>query len=626
MKKWLLTVALALGLAGCAANPADTTTLPQDTTLPPETTLAAPAESLYAPDAPLTARTGGALQVYELEGENYTAILPAGTGLLLLNNDGFGDTNMTLVSGPEGFVTAAWDAKTAIASANGCLRAVEDGVVYYDAGENVLVRLNSSLQESSRVTLPEMMGLPLISGDGTQVYYHTGTQIRVLELKTGISRLLRDQGENILELAGLYCDDTVLKVYVDDADPDMATQYLSTANGYTIHYGDDTVSLRTREDMFYAEVGSGFTGELLFGQADGAVKVLEPAGTSLWTVWLPGVGGAVHCSAGDGSWTMDYYDLASGKRTASLTLPDTGSAWSVTEDAQGDLWFLYSDSETRQTLLCRWDISRSAVSDSRVYTGRRYTAADPDVTGLAECRVKAEEIGQTYGVEILLWEDATAAQPQGYTLYPEHKVSAIAQSLAVLESAMARYPQDFFLTAAKSTGSGVIRICLVDGIYGSEDQGTLSSVDGVQYWVDGDPYIALRLSGEVERNFYHEMCHVIETRVLGRTVLYDDWESLNPKGFSYDYDYIANRDRTDTAYLEGEDRAFVDLFSMSYPKEDRAGIMEYAMMEGNEEVFASDWMQRKLLRLCRGIRKAFGLSKYEEVLPWEAYLETSLVP
>ena len=37
-------------------------------------------------------------------------------------------------------------------------------------------------------------------------------------------------------------------------------------------------------------------------------------------------------------------------------------------------------------------------------------------------------------------------------------------------------------------------------------------------------------------------------------------------------------------------------------------------------------MDAELQRLCRGIRKAFGLSKFEEVLPWEVYLEESLVP
>ena len=39
-----------------------------------------------------------------------------------------------------------------------------------------------------------------------------------------------------------------------------------------------------------------------------------------------------------------------------------------------------------------------------------------------------------------------------------------------------------------------------------------------------------------------------------------------------------------------------------------------------------DIMQDKLYQLCLGIRKAFNLRKYPEMLPWEQYLEKSLVP
>ena len=102
------------------------------------------------------------------------------------------------------------------------------------------------------------------------------------------------------------------------------------------------------------------------------------------------------------------------------------------------------------------------------------------------------------------------------------------------------------------------------------------------------------------------------------------WNTLNPKVFSYDYDYIANLSREDYQWTEGEDRAFIDIYSMSYPKEDRARIMEYAMMLGNEDCFESETMQRKLRQLCLGIRDAFGLKKSTEAFLWEQYLEEPL--
>ena len=60
---------------------------------------------------------------------------------------------------------------------------------------------------------------------------------------------------------------------------------------------------------------------------------------------------------------------------------------------------------------------------------------------------------------------------------------------------------------------------------------------------------------------------------------------------------------------------------MSFPKEDRARIMEYAMLPGNEELFRPQLMQAKLKALCDGIREAYGLEKAEETFLWEQYLE-----
>ena len=63
---------------------------------------------------------------------------------------------------------------------------------------------------------------------------------------------------------------------------------------------------------------------------------------------------------------------------------------------------------------------------------------------------------------------------------------------------------------------------------------------------------------------------------------------------------------------------------MCYAREDRAQIFEYAMQAGNQEVFASDTMQKKLLTVCKGIRDAFGWKKTEGAFPWEQYLEKPL--
>ena len=52
--------------------------------------------------------------------------------------------------------------------------------------------------------------------------------------------------------------------------------------------------------------------------------------------------------------------------------------------------------------------------------------------------------------------------------------------------------------------------------------------------------------------------------------------------------------------------------------------MEYAMLEGFGRCFESEIMQSKLRKLCLGIRQAFDLKAYGDVLPWEQYLQEPL--
>jgi hypothetical protein len=65
---------------------------------------------------------------------------------------------------------------------------------------------------------------------------------------------------------------------------------------------------------------------------------------------------------------------------------------------------------------------------------------------------------------------------------------------------------------------------------------------------------------------------------------------------------------------------------MAALKEDRARILENALLPGNRKLFQSEYMQRKLSAMCTGIREAYCLKKHPEALPWEQYLVTPLVP
>ena len=138
--------------------------------------------------------------------------------------------------------------------------------------------------------------------------------------------------------------------------------------------------------------------------------------------------------------------------------------------------------------------------------------------------------------------------------------------------------------------------------------------------------MVLAIGAGCERALYHELCHIMDTRVLSKSSAYDQWDKLNPGDFEYDYDYETNRLRQDYQFLQEHSRSFVDMYSMSFPKEDRARILESAMTGGNEALFRCPILQEKLKTMCIGIREAFGLKKYPQALAWESYLWNPLYP
>ena len=174
------------------------------------------------------------------------------------------------------------------------------------------------------------------------------------------------------------------------------------------------------------------------------------------------------------------------------------------------------------------------------------------------------------------------------------------------------------------TDSGKLKICLVRTVSLNSDH---TGLPGLQYWdKDGNACIVVPAEPSLEQPLHHSLFHVIESRVMSSCAAYDNWEDLNPPGFAYDYDYTANSQRKDTArYTEGSGRAFIDRYALSFPKEDRARIFEFAMTEGTDDLFTHAVLQQKLRQLCLGIREAYELESDEENFPWEYYLTESLV-
>ncbi len=620
MKRWLICIlAVLLVLAGCDGNPVPETTQ----SVPPHTTEATqqtePPPSFYMPDTLLEKQSQGAVQVfgsgaetiltYAFMGEDPVAFYFAEDALRVTRFRA--DTGLILA---EGLLPDAVDLWMGLGVG-------KDTLICRDMEENLLRFYDGQFRQLRTLPLPEDITEALVfTQDLSTAYYGQNGALRALDLHTGISRLVMQREDEGIYPTTLLFGDSVLYCYITGVY-DSFEGFFSTKDGRMLAREKGFLGMETQGDFYVAQCSDGPMTEVLLGTRGGEVRSFRASDEFGAVELLERSGRLVEQLSLEDGAGIQLYDREKGFCLAKLFLKDLYWAGSFQEDAQGKIWFLTTDPEQDRDVLCRWDPSQAENGDTSVRIGPRYTLENPNVEGMAQCEARAQKLEQEYGVDICFYPPAE--EPYDYAFTPEHQVCLIEAGLDELEKAMEKFPEGFFRTAASVTESGVFTVSLVRGITGTE-YNTLPDAGGLQYWIDGNAYIALISGYTVEGNFYHELCHALDTYVVANSIHYDFWEDNNPEAFVYDYSYTDYDIHWNSVWLEEETRAFINAYSMTYPHEDRAVVFEYAIMEDNEMYFATETMQAKLRQLCLGIRQAFGWKKYEGTFLWEQYLHESL--
>lgn len=615
MKRLILPLLLVLLLCGCGGETRSETTTPTETTVFTEPTEPA---GIYSPESDPEVLTDGAVRMYLPEIPHSSAIVMQGSDILLFSClDG---TTLTKLSGDNLFTIATTQLACELSPEDPSFQLSGKGITYYDEQARAVIFLDEDLKEVNRLAVPEkLMGKPVLSSDRLKLYYCTEDAVRVLDLETGLDRLLKQISYSEQSVTGIWLDDTVLQCTITDSE--TYTIFLSTQTGLLLSEAQEGLRLTAGGGTYYARLTGGNMQELVYGGPGEEPRMLIPEDAFADSWYLEESNGLVTASDGDGAMELSYYDLGTGLRTGTVELPGDMTLWYAEADAESGMVYLMGyDAGLEREVIYRWDVSKTPSGDETDYSGPRYTLEAPDTEGLAACESYARELTERYGIQILVGLEATQTQPWDYELETEYQVPVLRRELEKLEGLLENFPQGFFETM------GDTRLCLVRSLTGSAESGSLESANGIQFWVGDTAFVALAAGEMLEQTFYHELFHVIETHVFSECTAYYDWNSLNPEGFAYDLDYTANQDREGGEYLQDETRAFIDSYSMSYPKEDRARIMEYASTAGNEYYFRSETMQAKLETLCKGIREAFDLRQYPNALIWEQYLDEPLTP
>ena len=613
MKRIICAVLVCLLLCGCGGPAVEDTRPVQPAVVPTE-----PSGS-YEAGSPLEQSSGGAVRVYPQTIEAIWDIRTMGQDVLVFS--GTDTLTLTRLTGENLFRIAQTELDIYISADAPSLYISEDRVIYYDYQTRELVHLDGQLQPIRRVAMPEdLTGEPVLTKDRSRFYYCTAQGLRYLDMESGISRLVKEMHFADQFVQDLLLGDSVVRVAVADEDGWGETLFLDAETGALMGAIQDEMQLTSGEDWFYASRQEGLICQMIFGNGE-EVHQLHPKDYMDSGVFIPDCHGAVLSHWENEELTLDYYDLASGCRTNSLQM-GAQCPVSLTGGENGLLYFLIFREDGTQAI-CRWDTKTAKIEEDTAYTGPWYTMDSPDKAGLAECRAYAEKLSQQFSLNIQLVPEAINLKPENYDLIPEYQVPVIWDALTQLETLLRAYPAGMFPASVEGLENGKLTLLLVRDIRGSYTPGSL---DGLHFWLDDESFVALAMGDTLERTVYHQLFHALETRLLSRSIACYRWDELNPKGFAYDYDYIANQSRDGSEYLEDTTRSFIDTYSMSFPKEDRARVMEYACMPGNESYFISYTMQKKLRALCEGIREAYDLQDYPEALLWEQYLESPIHP
>lgn len=634
-----ITLVLALLLCGCAKKLEETT--PPTTDPSPTTQATAPTEpstelptdpatepqetlsdlGSYQPDSQIELLTDGAVRMYRLEPAVYHDVALMGDGLLLFSGEEA--TTLTYVCKDAEPVSVTLEGVRLAAQQIRCC-STDPRVGYFDPNDDSVVILDKKLQEISRVEMPEdMVCDPVLSPELDRAYYFDGRSLRYLDMKKGISRMLTDSSYEYQEIVGLHFGGTVLECCVFNEDMEGSNyRFISTADGQTLDQLDTPSFIQTHGEWYLAQVYEGFMTRYLFGQRGEEPQVLVPE-HDMMTDTVPELQGLLVSSYEEDGTALQLYDTGSGTRKYEELLPGLTVVSLCADQEQQAVWILGEDREDQTRTLYRWDLEESLTGDEEQYVTPYYTEEDPDLEGLDRIAREAAQLGDRFGVKIAVYKEAIGYTPSDYIFEAEHMVSVYDYYLPILEKALSAYPEGMLKKLGTASGNGRVTISLVRAAYGDSELGALDMADGVQFWENGNAYVTLVMCSVMHDTVFHELFHVIDTYVLTETLAFDDWDSLNPEGFVYDNDYLENQYRDEEEYLEEDTRAFIDLYSMSYAKEDRARVMEYAMMENNERYFSSPVMQQKLRTICEGVREAFGL---ETGNLWEQYLQEPLRP
>lgn len=609
MKKLVIALMAALLLAGCnaQAQPAETTLPPVETTTPTE-----PVPSCYVENSPMERGTGGAVKQYQLDG-SVTGLGMLGDNLLICT----GNRTLQLLDGDTLELLRTRELDHDVSWEEAGLVFGENGVAFYDENNRTYVTLDTNLITASTYVIAEkMIAQPVITRDFSDIYFAAEDGIRVMHLAEGTSRLIREEHNEVLSVGGLLFDDGTLYYTRCTEDGEVQTCFVDAANGSIRHTADFQGKIlswdRSYAGIMMLDHAMGQTTWLVSGNLSGKLQRLDSQYGWDSAILLSN-GWAVLQDASQVGVTLYCYDLSDGTLVSQVIMPQQYVLFSY-GCADGERIWLCDGTGSR--FYC-WNTALSGRGSSESALVAYASLDEPDEAGLVQCEKLAQTIGQRYGVEITIQEENNRTTGVDYGGYPDFRPDLYNEALRELERVLKDLPGDFLRKVGRLTDGGKIQICLVDDY----DPGTkVTQATGSMDVTDGKTAVRVSMCENIREIFLHELFHVLEVQIMNIRDGFKWWEYLNPEGFEYVNSYAPYYagDLKKSAYLKAGENYFADDYGLVSAREDRAQVFLYACLDGQEDRFATEAMQKKLGQICDMLRSSFSIAEDESPI-WEQY-------
>lgn len=291
-------------------------------------------------------------------------------------------------------------------------------------------------------------------------------------------------------------------------------------------------------------------------------------------------------------------------------LPEDEMSYAGTELIWSSQWggYFFLNFQNGAAKLFFWDIEAESSGENLQFSDNQESSAPNGGAVDAALYDRAKELSARFGVDIRI-ADQCQIDYGTFTSTEETNADHIEAALDTLEESMSAYPEGFFaqLRYGSLQSIGIELVSNIRTLDGADPSAAFAQYD----------MIVMDTCSVSTWNFYHEVAHMIDNRLAFDASLREDalfsedaWLALQPEGFDYAYSYSgAPVGNADPDY-------FVIPYSMTFPTEDRATLMEAAM--SGTPIFAdNERLREKLAFYSQCIRECFDTTGWPAVALWE---------